>query len=47
MYVGNIHACEKYIYVDGDGRKGECDGLIVCLLKFMLFDQLIYLVDCV
>ena len=45
MYVGNIHACEKYIYiyiyVDGDGRKCECDGLMVCLIIFMSFDQLI------
>ena len=47
MYVGNIHAYEKYIYVDVDGRKGECDGLMVCLIIFMLSDQIIYLVDCV
>ena len=41
MHVKNI-----YIYVDGDGRKGKCDGLMVCLVIFMLVDQLIYLVDC-
>ena len=43
------HTCmwKIYIYVDGDGRKGECDGLMVCLIIFMLFNQLIYLVDCV